>query len=259
VAANDADGAVRVLSSIIEEYPMRGDALRLVGYRLLDLKQPDQAVRLFQQVQRQRPFEPHSYLDLARGLEELGNFGLAAVQYEIVLAGNWHNRFHAALKTLAHEEYVRMMREATRHKNTPKDLANHFGERLERMDLANFQSDLRVSITWNTDNTDVDLWVIEPDGTKCFYQHNRTKNGGELSQDQTQGYGPERYQVRKAMPGKYTVIVHYFAANQNLLAGETHVNVTITRNAGTPQEVTERRTVILKRQGEQAEVCKVEF
>jgi hypothetical protein len=32
----DFDGAVRVLSSIIEENPTRDDALRLVGYRLLD-------------------------------------------------------------------------------------------------------------------------------------------------------------------------------------------------------------------------------
>ena len=65
-SAGDADGAVRVLSSIIEEHPSRGDALRLVGYRLLDLQQPAQAAGLFSQVQRQRPFEPHSYRDLAR-------------------------------------------------------------------------------------------------------------------------------------------------------------------------------------------------
>src|SRR5262249_5086847 len=37
--AGDSDGAVRVLSSVIEEYPERSDALRLVGYRLLDLRQ----------------------------------------------------------------------------------------------------------------------------------------------------------------------------------------------------------------------------
>ena len=44
-------------------------------------------------MQRQRPFEPHSYRDLARSLEDAGQYGLAAVQYEIVLAGTWHARF----------------------------------------------------------------------------------------------------------------------------------------------------------------------
>ena len=138
-------------------------------------------------------------------------------------------------------------------------LADHFGERLEKMDPRQFQSDLRVSLTWNTDATDIDLWVIEPDGEKCFYSHNRTKNGGELSQDMTQGYGPERYQMKKAVPGEFKIVAHYFRANPNLLGGETHVNVTVTRFAGTSREVVERHTVILKKQGEEAEVCKIKF
>src|SRR5205807_9374967 len=110
------------------------------------------------------------------------------------------------------------------------------GHRLERMPSSKMQGDLRVTISWNTDATDVDLWVIEPDGTKCFYQHNRTASGGELSQDQTQGYGPERYQIKQARRGVYRVLVHYFAINRNLLGGETHVDVVVTRYAGTPRE-----------------------
>ncbi len=121
------------------------------------------------------------------------------------------------------------------------------------------QADLRVTISWNTDNTDVDLWIMEPDGTKCFYQNQKTSSGGQLSQDQTQGYGPERYQVVKALPGVYTVIVHYYRADANLLAGETHVNVLVTKHAGTPEEVVERHTVLLKQANEQVEVCKIQI
>jgi hypothetical protein len=257
--AKDPAGAVRVLSSIVEEFPSRSDALRLVGYRLLALEQPGAAARLFRRVQDSRPFEPHSYRDLARSLEDSGRFGLAAVQYEIVLAGNWHNRFRDSLKEVTLEEYASMMRQAIRKQAVSKELANHFGERLEYLVKVKTQSDLRVTISWNTDATDVDLWVIEPDGTKCFYSHNRTKNGGELSQDQTQGYGPERYQVAKALPGTYTIYAHYFRVNPNLLAGETHVNVIVTEFAGTPQERSQRHTVVLKKNSEQAEVCKVKF
>ena len=59
--------------------------------------------------------------------------------------------------------------------------------------------------------------------------------------------------------GEYRVVVHYYSPNRNLLGGETHVNVVVTRFAGTPQEVTERHTVILKKPNEQAEVCRVKF
>ncbi len=257
--SGDVAGAVRVLSSIVEEYPGRSDALRLVGYRLLDLEQPGQAARLFAQVQKQRPFEPHSYRDLAQALERSGLYALAALNYEAVLAGNWHNRFRQELKLVAEEEYAHMMQEAIRGKRVNVKVANLFGERLEQMNRPQPKSDLRATISWNTDATDVDLWVIEPDGTKCFYRHNKTQSGGELSQDQTQGYGPERYRIAQAQPGVYTVIVHYFGVNRNLIGGETHVNVTVTRFAGTPQEKTERHTVILKKHNEQVEVCKIKF
>jgi hypothetical protein len=257
--AKDASGAVRALSSVVEIYPGRSDALRLAGYRLLDLQQPVQAARLFQRVQQSRPFEPHSYRDLARSLEAAGNYGLAALQYEIILAGTWHNRFGDSLKNVALEEYALMMREAIQKRAVSKELANHFGERLEQINPARLQSDLRVTISWNTDATDVDLWVIEPDGIKCFYQNQHTPSGGELSQDQTQGYGPERYQIKQARKGVYKVMVHYYRGNPNLLAGETNVNIVVTRHAGTPQETVERHTVILKKQDEAVEVCKVGF
>jgi tetratricopeptide (TPR) repeat protein len=279
--ANNSNGAIRVLSSVVEAFPTRADALRLVGYRLLDMQQPAQAVRLFQQVEESRPFEPHSYRDLARSLEESGRYGFAALQYEIVLAGNWHNRFRDSLKEVAREEYAHMMQEAlakfTRIEDRrlriagkridpqssildppiSKELIDYFGERLEGMTGIRQQADLRVTISWNTDNTDVDLWVMEPDGTKCFYQHQKTSSGGQLSQDQTQGYGPERYQVQKALPGLYTVIVHYYRADANLLGGETHVNVLVTKHAGTPEETVQRHTVLLRQANEQVEVCKV--
>jgi len=41
-------------------------------------------------------------------------------------------------------------------------------------------------------------------------------------------------------PGVYTILVHDFSPNLNLLAGETHVEVTVTRKAGSPAEETVR-------------------
>lgn len=255
----DADGAVRVLSSIIEEHAGRGDALRLVGYRLLDLNQPAQAARLFAQVLRQRPFEPHSFRDLARSLEDAGKHPLAALLYESVLAGTWHNRFGEALKAVTREDYARSLRTGLRDGQMTKEQREFFGKRLGELRGAEPATDLRVSITWNTDATDIDLHVIEPDRTKVYYQAPRSKSGGELSQDQTQGYGPERYHVRKALKGEYQVLVHYYRANPNLLGGETHVNVTITRHAGTDKEKVERKTVILKRESEMVPVLRVRY
>jgi hypothetical protein len=258
-AAGDVDGAVRVLSTVIEEHTGRSDALRLVGYRLLDLKRPAAAARLFERAQEQRPFEPHSYRDLARSLEESGRYALAALCYEVVLAGEWHNRFRDDLKRVALEEHARLMQTALREKAVGKAIADFFGERLEAMKEPAPKADLRVSISWNTDATDVDLHVIEPDGFEVYYEKRNSPSGGELSQDMTQGYGPERYQIAQARPGEYVVAVHYFAANPTLLGGETHVQVVVVRHAGTDKETVERKTVVLRHAKEKKEVFRIKF
>jgi hypothetical protein len=255
----DSAGAARALATAAELHAGNVNALRSVGYRLLDLKQAAAAVRLFERVQKQHPGEPHSYRDLARGLEDAGKFGLAAVQYEIIQAGTWNAKFTESLKEVALEEYAHMMRHAIRQKGISNKLLDLFGERLERIDSKKLQADLRVTISWNTDDTDVDLWVIEPDGTKCFYGHQKTKNGGELTQDVTQGYGPERYQMIKAGPGEYVIKVHYYSGPRNPQIAETHVNVVVRRNAGTPQEVSQRFTVILRNRNDEVEVCRMKY
>jgi len=258
--ANDTPGLVRALTSLIPLHPTNADVSRSVGYRLLDAKQNALAVHLFERIQQQRTDDPHSYRDLARALGDANMCGLAAIQYEIVLAGTWDNKYAGSMKEVAQEEYAHMMRDAIRRKLVSNKLIEVFGERLEAFDARKLQADLRVTISWNTDNTDVDLWVIEPGGERCFYGHPKTSNGGELTQDIVNGYGPERYQMIKAKPGEYAIIVHFFSGPRNAQVVEgTHVNVVVRRNAGTPQEESQRFTVILRRQNDQVEVVRMKY
>src|SRR5205085_6237154 len=76
--------------------------------------------------------------------------------------------------------------------------------------IKNLDLDVRIVLTWDADLTDVDLWLIEPSGEKCVYDHNRTTIGGLLSRDFTQGYGPEEYCLRRAMAGEYKIQANYY-------------------------------------------------
>ncbi len=53
--------------------------------------------------------------------------------------------------------------------------------------------DLRNSLGWDTDMVDIDLHVVEPSGEEAYFGHPRTRSGGCMSRDFTQGYGPEEY------------------------------------------------------------------
>ncbi|CAF1521422.1 unnamed protein product, partial [Rotaria sordida] len=87
-------------------------------------------------------------------------------------------------------------------------------------------------MVWDTNDTDVDLHVIEPSGEECYYSHKNTAIGGKISRDFTRGYGPEEYLIRKAVKGTYTVRAKYFVNHQQSLAGATTIMVHIYKYYG---------------------------
>ncbi|PJZ70010.1 DUF2135 domain-containing protein [Leptospira perolatii] len=92
--------------------------------------------------------------------------------------------------------------------------------------------DIKVVLTWDTE-TDVDLWVIDPKGEKCYYSHSSTSSGGNLDVDVTTGFGPETFTMSKALPGSYSVQVQYYSA-YNLPV--TRVNAYVVLYEGKPNE-----------------------
>ncbi|MEW6321896.1 MAG: hypothetical protein AB1635_12530 [Acidobacteriota bacterium] len=91
--------------------------------------------------------------------------------------------------------------------------------------------DMQVTLTWNS-TVDMDLHVIEPDGTHVHYA-NRNGRTARLDFDDTNGYGPENVFVNSgaAAAGNYIIyIVHYSGAVP------TTSTITVRLNAGTASE-----------------------
>jgi uncharacterized protein YfaP (DUF2135 family) len=109
--------------------------------------------------------------------------------------------------------------------------------------------DLRVTLTWDTPGTDVDLWVTSPDGEKVMYSHREGKAGGTLDTDVTSGFGPETYTQARVVRGTFRIQAHAYRIDR-----PTRIVVTTIRDEGTPDE--ERRTfrAVLWRTGDVAEV-----
>ena len=108
-------------------------------------------------------------------------------------------------------------------------------------------TDVRVTLTWDTDLTDMDLWVIEPSGERCFYGHALTTIGGAISRDFTGGLGPEVYAVRRAMAGDYRIQANFYGSRSQSLIGPTTVQAVVFTNYGRPGE--QRRSMTLRLTG----------
>lgn len=109
--------------------------------------------------------------------------------------------------------------------------------------------DLRVTLTWDTPGTDVDLWVTGPDAEKVFYGHRGGVAGGTLDTDVTTGFGPETYTQARLERGTYRIQAHAYT-----ISGPTRVEVTTVRREGTPDEERAVFRAVLLRTGDVAEV-----
>ncbi|MEZ4651490.1 MAG: hypothetical protein R3E97_22380 [Candidatus Eisenbacteria bacterium] len=77
--------------------------------------------------------------------------------------------------------------------------------------------DVQVTLTWhNPDDLDLDLFVTEPNGTKCYYGHTPTSTGGTLDRDNRCGDytngRPENIFWASAPTGEYKVQVDWFGS-----------------------------------------------
>ncbi len=85
---------------------------------------------------------------------------------------------------------------------------------------------LQISLSWNTDDTDLDLWVTDPSGTLIYFGNRTSPTGGQLDRDDTDGFGPENifWLDDTAPDGAYRVEVDYYG-------GSAVTNYVVTVNA----------------------------
>ncbi|XDD50438.1 YfaP family protein [Leptospira sp. WS92.C1] len=103
--------------------------------------------------------------------------------------------------------------------------------------------DIKVVLIWDT-QTDVDLWVIDPKGEKCYYSHPSTESGGNLDVDVIDGFGPETFTMAKALPGNYSVQVQYYGSYNKPI---TRVNAYVVLYEGKSNEKRMRFQFVMTR------------
>jgi len=241
---------VRLLSCLVELNP--GDTVfaRDVAQTLMQHGLFGHAYHLYLRVAEVRPFEPQSYLSLARCAEENGRPELALAWYRVSVQGAWDERFGDFRRIAAFDALHLLRRIGRGEVRSALDAALVRGMAEVLRSSAPDALDLAVAIQWNTDATDLDLHVLEPGGELCYYGSPETQNGGWLSADVTEGFGPELYVLPEAPNGEYTIYVHYFGESASRTSVRSKVLATVYERWGTDEEFLFRRELTLGEENE---------
>ena len=248
------DLAKRIISNLAE-FRLEDVALwRTMGWRLRESGAYDEAVRAFRHALRLRNEEGQAYRDLALVLAERGkdcgdSADISEAMKMLVAAvftdhgrrsARRSNDMQVAIVALEELNGLIAWSDAHDWKGKAKPIVPQFDSAYRR----NLPMDLRIIMSWDADETDIDIHVLEPDGEEAYYSHRRTSQGGFVGEDVTTGYGPEEYLRKEADKGVYKVLSNYFASHQQALTGAATVTATVYTNWSRSDE--RRQTLTLR-------------
>ena len=282
-AKGDREFAVRILSNLAELRIEDPALLRVLAWRLKEAKAYESAIVILRRVCKLRPEDAQSWRDLALVLDEAGRaafadhpddgapsqseMGSEAAEapallaealslYRKVALTPWA-RHPDSISLIAVEEHNALLAWCTNHSSLVTRLSSL--EPLPEGLSGTPDCDMRVVMAWDADETDVDLHVTEPSGEEAYYGHRRTRSGGDVSKDITDGYGPEEYLLRKAPAGAYKIRAHYFASHQQAVFGPATVTATIFTDWGRPNQAFQTLSIRLDKAREMIDLGSVQI
>jgi len=237
--------AMKLLSTLVEKNQGDGVLYRDIAFTAMEWQLYNQAYFILKNVLSRRPYEPQTYHAIAQVLVKLNKIDLAVLFYEIAIQAKWDQRF-GEFRYIVAMDYMKLLRDIKLNKYKVK-FGDYISSRLSALtnEFVTENPEMMITISWNTDFTDIDLHVTEPSGEECFYSHPNTDSGGRLTKDVTQGYGPEMYVLKKVEKGKYKITAHYFSSNRNRASARTKVYATVYQNWGKANEKITQKVVSL--------------
>ncbi|SMP34874.1 VIT domain-containing protein [Chryseobacterium profundimaris] len=242
---NDKKRGLRVLSSIADLDLENEELYKLLAYKLKQAEVYDKELFVTEKVLEWRPFDPQSYRDFALALEDNGQYQEALENLYKIITQSYTKEL--ADRDQGIEETVIMEINQLIMNHGSKLNLNNINPKI----IAELPVNIRVVINWNKDDTDIDLWVTDPNNERCYYSHKETAIGGRLSDDFTGGFGPEQFLLKKAVKGKYKIQTNFYGEQQTGVAGPTAIMAEIYINYATGKQ--ERKVVVFQNQKDDKE------
>ncbi len=235
---------IRILTNLAELDLDSYELYKMLGYQFKQLGDFEDEVIAFKKVTELRPLDPQSFRDYGLALEDAGQHQMALdVLYKAMTKS-----YTADAENLYYGIQEIFLLEINRIIELNKGKLDLTG--IDPLIVKPMPVDVRIVMDWNMNNTDIDLWVTDPNNEKCYYSHNRTEIGGRISHDMTQGFGPEQFLLKKAIKGTYKIEINYYGDRQATIAGPTTIMAELFTNYGTPAE--KKEIIVLQMKKEQS-------
>jgi len=234
----DFETGLTILYNLAELNLQDHELYKMIAYKFRELEQYELALPYFRKILEWRPMEPQSYRDYGLCLQDAGYYQQSLDTLTLALTRNYSGDvrgLYPGIEEILVTEINQLIAQQGKNldlKKMPKDL------------ILPMPVDLRVVLNWNMNDSDMDLWVTDPNGEKAYYAHKNTQISGRMSNDFTRGYGPEQFLLKKGVKGTYKVELNYYGDRIQKVVGPVTVSAEVFTHYGSPNQ--ERRIITLQ-------------
>lgn len=250
----DRVAALRAYSAVVELLPEDAKAQRALASVLKQNGNLQAAYDRLAAASAQRPDDTRLAFELADVAQRMGRMDDARMRFETIVEDG---ETSMAVRYPAKQRLAQIYSQERRGADSDPDREQALTDKIESLRIdGGVENDIKIFLTWDTDRSDVDLWVKNPAKEKIFYSHKKGRYGGALYGDVTTGYGPESFTAKQARKGTYTVQVNYFSAGRSNFP-EARGEVIVVLDEG---KATEQRHVLpyrLYRAGQTVTVARI--
>jgi TonB-dependent SusC/RagA subfamily outer membrane receptor len=232
----------RILSNLAELDLDSYELYKMLGYKLKQLGDYEGELFAFKKVTDLRPLDPQSFRDYGLALEDADEHQKALDVLYTAMTKSYTPDADDLYNGIQEVFLPEINRIIALHKGKLNLSA------IQKTIIKPMPVDIRIVMDWNMNNTDIDLWVTDPNNEKCYYSHNRTAIGGRISHDMTRGFGPEQFLLKNAIKGTYKIEINYYGDTQATITGPTTIMAELFTHYGTPEEKKELIVVQMKKE-----------
>ncbi|HAD78679.1 MAG TPA: hypothetical protein DCF99_03660, partial [Flavobacteriaceae bacterium] len=159
----ERETGLKILSSIADLGLEDAELYKMLAYKLKEIEEYQTELFITKKILDWRPFDAQSYRDYALALQDNEQYQSALEYLYKVLTNDYSveiaNRDRDITEIIVPEvnNLISLHRKELNLSKINKDI------------IVDIPVDIRVVMNWNKDMTDIDLWVTDPNGEKCFY------------------------------------------------------------------------------------------
>lgn len=249
--------AKRAYSAVIELLPKSAQANRALSTVLKQSGDLSTAYERLLAASISQPNDLRLQFELADIAQRLGKIKDAVVIFnKIINSSSVKEEISYPAKQRLAQIFTSMKRDSLQNGN--KEVAESISKKIDALQVKGGAiNDMKIYLSWDTNGSDVDLWVTNPAGQRISYNNKKGKYGGELFHDVTSGYGPESFTATKTVKGTYLVQVNYYDTNNSSAFNEARGEVIVLLGEGTKNETRHVLTYRLFKTKQTVSICKI--